>query len=92
MSIAEVETPSSGPSQGIIATMGGRFGGWALDADRWQADVRLRLVEPGSPQVEGVGADKLSPGKHTLRVDFKYDGGGVGKGGDRHALRRTASN
>src|SRR5262249_32644791 len=25
--------------------------------------------------------DKLSPGKHTIRLDFKYDGGGMGKGG-----------
>ena len=24
---------------------------------------------------------KLSPGKHTIRFDFKYDGGGRGKGG-----------
>src|SRR5262249_7488427 len=29
-----------------------------------------------------VAADgKLSPGKHTITFDFKYDGGGVGKGG-----------
>jgi len=27
-----------------------------------------------------AGADRLAPGKRTLRVDFKYDGGGVGKG------------
>jgi arylsulfatase len=25
--------------------------------------------------------DKLAPGKHTVRFEFKYDGGGVGKGG-----------
>ena len=25
--------------------------------------------------------EKLSPGKHTIRFDFKYDGGGIGKGG-----------
>jgi hypothetical protein len=24
---------------------------------------------------------KLSSGKHTVRFDFKYDGGGIGKGG-----------
>jgi len=28
-----------------------------------------------------AGADKLSPGKHIIVVDFKYDGGGLGKGG-----------
>ena len=26
-------------------------------------------------------ADKLAAGKHTIVVDFHYDGGGVGKGG-----------
>ena len=25
---------------------------------------------------------KLKPGRHTVRFDFKYDGGGIGKGGD----------
>jgi arylsulfatase len=25
--------------------------------------------------------DKLTPDKHTIRFEFKYDGGGVGKGG-----------
>ncbi len=28
-----------------------------------------------------VGKDALGPGKHTVAFDFKYDGGGIGKGG-----------
>jgi hypothetical protein len=28
-----------------------------------------------------AGPDRLSPGNHTILVDFKYDGGGLGKGG-----------
>jgi hypothetical protein len=28
-----------------------------------------------------AGPEKLSPGKHTIRVAFKYDGPGIGKGG-----------
>jgi hypothetical protein len=28
-----------------------------------------------------AGKDALTPGKHTIEVDFKYDGGGIGKGG-----------
>jgi arylsulfatase len=28
-----------------------------------------------------AGPDKLSAGKHTVVLDFKYDGGGLGKGG-----------
>ena len=29
-----------------------------------------------------AGADKLTPGRHVITVDFNYDGGGVGKGGE----------
>ena len=28
-----------------------------------------------------AGEDALAPGKHTIKVDFAYDGGGPGKGG-----------
>jgi arylsulfatase len=28
-----------------------------------------------------AGPDKLAPGKHVILLDFKYDGGGAGKGG-----------
>src|SRR5262249_12844828 len=30
---------------------------------------------------EVAGKDALTPGKHTVKVDFAYDGGGIGKGG-----------
>jgi arylsulfatase len=30
---------------------------------------------------EVSGKTALTPGKHTIRVDFAYDGGGVGRGG-----------
>ncbi len=35
----------------------------------------------GVERYEVVGNDPLQPGKHTIQVDFKYDGGGLGKGG-----------
>jgi arylsulfatase len=28
-----------------------------------------------------VATDPLTPGKHTLRLDFAYDGPGIAKGG-----------
>lgn len=37
----------------------------------WFGQVRYKVTAP----------DKLKPGKHAIRVEFKYDGGGVGKGG-----------
>jgi arylsulfatase A-like enzyme len=78
--VAEVETPSSGPSQGIIATMGGRFAGWALMLIDGKPTFAYALSNQDRHKWKVSGADKLSPGKHTLRVDFKYDGGGAGKG------------
>jgi arylsulfatase len=29
-----------------------------------------------------AGKSPLAPGRHTLKVDFAYDGGGMGKGGN----------
>ena len=66
-------------ANGIIIAQGGRFGGWALS------------VKDGAPAYDynflglqrfTVGAqEKLKPGKVTIRFDFAYDGGGLGKGG-----------
>jgi hypothetical protein len=77
---ADVEIPKGG-AEGVLGTLGGRFGGWGLSlldgvprfdyATSNQARHRYRIA----------GKDKLAPGKHTIRFDFKYDGGGLGKGG-----------
>ncbi len=77
---AEVEIPDGGAS-GVLATQGGRFGGWGLLV----LDGKPMFVHAFSNQEQHkyrVAANqKLSPGKHTLRFDFTYDGGGIGKGG-----------
>jgi arylsulfatase len=77
---AEVEIPAAGAS-GVLATQGGRFGGWGLVLlDSKPVFVHALSNQPqhkyrvGSPQA-------LTPGKHTIRLDFAYDGGGIGKGG-----------
>ncbi len=80
---AEVEI-GEGESDGMIVTQGGRFGGWGL------------FVLDGVPQYVynlcnleryRVASDrKLAPGKHTIRYEFAYDGGGPGKGGTGRLL------
>jgi arylsulfatase A-like enzyme len=75
---AEVEIPQNG-ANGMIVTQGGLFGGWALYMEKGKPTfhyntVNLYHYSIASPQV-------LATGKHTLVVDFKYDGGGLGKGG-----------
>lgn len=76
---AEVVVPEGG-GNGVIATQGGLPGGWAL------------LLRDGKPvfhyntlnmaHFEVAAKDALGPGKHTIVLDFEYDGGGLGKGGE----------
>jgi arylsulfatase A-like enzyme len=77
---ADVEIPSGGAS-GVLATQGGRFGGWGL----LMLDGKPGFVYAFSNQPQHkyriVSNEPLSPGKHTIHFDFKYDGGGIGKGG-----------
>jgi sulfatase-like protein len=86
---AEVTVPEGG-AEGMIATMGGRFGGYALFLQKGKPVFVYNLLNLERFQWEGgiggfIGEDffgeALKPGKHTLVFDFKYDGPGLGKGG-----------
>jgi arylsulfatase len=78
---AEVEIPASG-ANGVIATQGGRFGGWGM----LLVEGKPLFVHAFSNQPEHkyriASTQKLAAGKHTIRFDFQYDGGGRGKGGN----------
>jgi arylsulfatase len=75
---ADVVVPSTG-AEGVIATQGGRFSGWGL----YMLDGRLvfhyNVADVHRFTVASEG--KLPPGEHVVVVDFKYDGGGIGRGG-----------
>jgi arylsulfatase len=75
---ADVEIPASGAS-GVIATQGGRFNGWGLYLLDGKPVFHYNLV--GVRRFTVAGKEKLTPGQHVILVDFKYDGGGIGKGG-----------
>ena len=75
---AEVEIPESG-AEGVIATQGGRFNGWGLYLLAGKVTFHYNLV--GVERTTVTGQDKLATGKHTVVVDFNYDGPGIGKGG-----------
>jgi arylsulfatase A-like enzyme len=83
---ADITVPSGG-AEGMIATMGGRFGGYALYLLHGKPVFVYNLLDLKRYRWEGgVGAEdwlggSLSAGKHTLVFDFKYDGPGPGKGG-----------
>ncbi len=76
---AEVEVPEGGAS-GVIIAQGGRFGGWAFYAN----DGRTKFVYNvlGIHEFSTEADQPVPPGTHQVRVEFAYDGGGLGKGGD----------
>ncbi|HVP09920.1 MAG TPA: arylsulfatase, partial [Phycisphaerae bacterium] len=83
---AEITVPKEG-AEGMIATMGGRFGGYGLYLLKGEPVFVYNLLDLKRYRWEGgVGARdwlgrSLKPGKHTIVFDFKYDGPGFGKGG-----------
>ena len=83
---AEVTIPKGG-AEGMIATLGGRFGGYGLYLLKGKPvfvynmlDLKRYRWEGGVGGADWLG-DSLKPGKHTIVFDFKYDGPGSGKGG-----------
>lgn len=77
---AAVEIPSGTSAHGVVIAQGGRFGGWTL----YVKDGRLRFVYNllGMTEFTTESAIDLPPGKHQIRVEFAYDGGGLALGGD----------
>jgi arylsulfatase len=76
---AQFDVPEEG-AEGVIVAQGGAFGGWSL------------YLKEGKPvycynqfglQRFKIGAEQpIAPGEHQVRMEFAYDGGGLGKGGD----------
>lgn len=86
---AEITVPEGG-AEGMIVTLGGRFGGYGLFLQKGKPVFVYNLLDLERFRWEGgvgaiVGKDlfgkALKPGKHTIVFDFKYDGPGPGKGG-----------
>ena len=83
---AEVTIPEGG-AEGMIVTLGGRFGGYGLYLLNGKPVFDYNLLNLQQYRWEGgVGArdllgSALKPGQHTIVFDFKYDGPGPGKGG-----------
>ena len=60
----------------MIVTDGGRFGGYGLYLVKGKPVFLWNLLD--LKRVRWEGAEALSPGRHTLEFDFKYDGLGFG--------------
>jgi arylsulfatase len=76
---AEVVVPKSG-ANGVIIAQGGRFNGWSLYAKDGKLKYCYNLL---GIQLFYAESDKAIPaGQHQVRMEFKYDGGGLAKGGN----------
>ena len=77
---AEIAVPAGG-ANGVLATMGGRFGGWGLLVQDGKPQFAYALTNQPEHKFRIASGQPLSPGNHVVRFSFKYDGGGIGKGG-----------
>ena len=76
---AEVVIPEGG-ANGVVLVQGGAFGGWVVYFKDGQLKFAYNLLGVHRYHVES--AAPVAPGKHQVRMEFAYDGEGVGKGGD----------
>src|SRR5271156_1828289 len=75
---AEIVVPTTG-AEGVIVAQGGNIGGWSLYAKDGKLKYCYNLL--GIQQFYVESASPLTPGDHQVRMEFEYDGGGLGKGG-----------
>jgi arylsulfatase len=75
---AYVDVPKAG-GDGVLVARGGFAGGYSLYVKdgrptyeyNWFGEARYRVKS----------SERLAPGPATIRLEFKYDGGGIAKGG-----------
>jgi arylsulfatase len=75
---AEIVVPEKG-ADGVIVSQGANIGGWSLYAK----DGKLKYCYNwgGFKHFFAESAQPLPTGRHQVRMEFDYGGGGLGKGG-----------
>jgi arylsulfatase A-like enzyme len=76
---ADLDVPAKG-AEGVMIAQGGRFGGWSLYAKGGKAKFVYNVLGIKSFEIESTSP--IPAGKTQVRMEFKYDGGGPGKGGN----------
>ena len=66
-------------ASGVVVAQGGEFGGWSVYLVDGTPKYCYNLF--GIQQFRVSGAGRVPAGTHQVRVEFTYDGGGLGKGG-----------
>jgi hypothetical protein len=76
---AEVNIPQGG-ANGVLGTIDGRYGGWALLLMDGKPTFAYALSNQPQHKYRVASDQPLAPGNHIIRVKFAYEGGGIGKG------------
>ena len=71
-------------ANGVILCQGGDFGGWSFYVMDGKPIYSYNWV--GLEFYTITSTQKLTPGKHTVKFEFDYAGGGRGKGGTGRIL------
>ena len=75
---SDLEIPTAG-AKGVVLCQGGRFGGWAFTLNEGKPEFTYNFL--GLDRYVVTGDEALTEGEYTVKVDFAYDGDGLGKGG-----------
>ncbi|WP_269204071.1 arylsulfatase [Nocardioides sambongensis] len=75
---AEVDVPD-GPLNGVLIAQGGRFGGWTFYVKDGCTTFVYNVL--GIQEFSVAAEQPVAAGRHQLRAEFAYDGGGLAKGG-----------
>src|SRR5690242_9201805 len=74
---AEIVSPEN--ANGTIIAQGGFFGGWTVYAKDGKLKYCYNVL--GLQQFYVESTEPIPSGQHQVRMEFAYDGGGLGKGG-----------
>ena len=72
---ADIDVPQGG-AEGMMLTSGGRFAGYGFYLLKGKPVCLWNLVD--LERIKWESPDALTPGKHIVEFDFKYDGMGAG--------------
>ena len=76
---ALIEVPERG-GEGVLIAQGGAYAGWSLYLHEGRPAYCSNFF--GLERYKIYGERPVPPGEHQVRMEFTYDGGGLGKGGD----------
>ena len=76
---AEIEVKEQ-PANGVIIAQGGQFGGWSVYAKEGKLKFTYNVL--GIHEFPTEATAPIPQGKHQVRMEFAYDGGGLAKGGN----------